>query len=321
MIDVSCVVGIDVSKASLDVAFGIDSPVRRFPNAPAGHRSLARALAKREVSRIVLEATGGYEHRVLRHLADQRLPAIRVNPRQVRDFARAAGILAKTDAIDARVLARFAAAVQPQHRPLPSPQQEHLARLQARRGQLVALRTAELNRLKQATDALIVRTIRAVIRTVDKQIELIEAESAQVIAQHRQLQRTYEVLTSVPGVGEVTAAVLLGSMPELGTLSRQAVAALAGLAPYSRDSGAQRGQRHIRGGRSQVRAALYMATLTAARCNPVIAEDFERLTKAGKTHKVVMTACMRKLLTILNALVRDDVLWGQKISSTSHRSP
>jgi transposase len=321
MIDLSSVVGIDVSKASLDVAFGISSPVRRFPNAPKGHRALARALAGREVSRIVLEATGGYEHRLLRHLAEQRLPAVRVNPRQVRDFARAAGILAKTDAIDARVLARFAAAVEPQHRPLPAPEQEHLARLQARRGQLIALRTVETNRVQQATDTPIVRTIQAVIRTIDKQIELIEAESAEVIAQHRRLERTYEVLTSVPGVGPVTAAVLMGQMPELGTLSRQAVAALAGLAPFNRDSGAQRGQRHIRGGRPQVRTALYMATLTAARCNPVIAEDFRRLTGAGKTHKVAMTACMRKLLTILNALVRDDVLWGQKSSSTSHQSP
>ena len=321
MIDVASVVGIDVSKASLDVAFGMDSPVRQFTNDPKGHRALARTLAKRKSSRIVMEATGGYEHRVLRHLTDQRLPAIRVNPRQVRDFARATGILAKTDAIDARALVRFAAAVEPQHRPLPSLEQEKLANLQARRVQLLGLRTAELNRLEHATDAVITRTIKAVIKTLEQQIALIEAESAEVIAAHQQLERVYTILTSVPGVGPVTASVLMGSMPELGTLSRQAVAALAGLAPFNQDSGAQRGQRHIRGGRPQIRTALYMATLTAARCNPVIIEDFERLTKAGKTHKVAMTACMRKLLTILNALVRDDMLWGQKNSSRSSQSP
>jgi transposase len=312
MLDSTSVVGIDVSKASLDVAFGLHDPVQRFPNEPQGHRALARTLAKRSPGRIVLEATGGYEHRVLRHLTDQRLPAVRVNPRQVRDFARATGILAKTDAIDARVLVRFGSAVEPVHRPLPSPEQEKLARLQTRRVQLIALRTAEHNRLEPATDPLIQRTIRAVIKTIDQQIALIEAESAQVIAEHRQLERTYAILTSVPGVGPVTAAVLLGHMPELGTLSRQAAAALAGLAPFNKDSGTQRGQRHIRGGRAPVRTALYMATLSAARCNPVITEDFQRMMAAGKPYKLVMAACMRKLLTILNALVRDDLLFGEK---------
>lgn len=317
VVDAARVVGIDVSKASLDVALGLDRPVERFENTSAGHRALARRLAKASPLRIVLEATGGYEHALLRHLTDRDLPAIRVNPRQVRDFARATGVLAKTDSIDARVLARFAAAVRPQHRPLPAPEQERLSALQARRAQIVAARIAEMNRLEHTTDALITRTINAVIRTLEKQIELIEAESASVIAEHARLQRVYEILTSVPGVGPVTAAVLMGDMPELGTLSRQAAAALAGLAPYNNDSGAHKGKRHIRGGRAQVRTVLYMATLTAARCNPVIAEDFARLINDGKPHKVAMTACMRKLLTILNALVRDDMLWGQKKTSST----
>jgi transposase len=312
MIDSSSVVGIDVSKASLDVAFGLDGAVQRFANDARGHLALTRALARRASSRIVLEATGGYEHTVLRRMVDLKLPAIRVNPRQVRDFARATGVLAKTDAIDARVLVRFGSAVEPQHRPLPAPEQERLAALQARRSQLVALRTAELNRLGQATDRLVTRTIRAVTATLEKQIALVEAESADVIAEHAQLERTYAVLTSVPGVGPVTAAVLMGQMPELGTLSRQAVAALAGLAPFNCDSGTQRGQRHIRGGRAAVRTALYMATLSTVRGDNAIAEDFARLTAAGKTHKVAMTACMRKLLVTLNALVRDDCLWGEK---------
>ncbi|MEZ6235225.1 MAG: IS110 family transposase [Phycisphaerales bacterium] len=312
MIDSASVVGIDVSKASLDVAFGDGTAMLSFPNQRAGHRRLVRTLAARKPSRVVLEATGGYEHQVLRCLAEHDLPAIRVNPRQVRDFARATGVLAKTDAIDAAVLVRFGAAVEPRHRPLPAPEQERLARLQTRRVQLIAHRTAEVNRLQQATDALIRRTIRSMLSAIQRQIELIEAESAEVIAQHERLERVYAILTSVPGVGPVTAAVLLGHMPELGQLSRQEAAALAGLAPFNQDSGAQRGQRRIRGGRAPVRTALYMATLTAARCNSVIAEDFKRLIDAGKTHKVAMAACMRKLLTILNALVRDDMLWGQK---------
>lgn len=321
MVEFSSVVGIDVSKASLDVAFGLEGGVERFVNTPVGFRALSRALARRGASRIIMEATGGYESRVLRCLVDQHLPAIRVNPRQVRDFARATGILAKTDAIDARVLVRFGAAVEPEQRPLPSLQQEKLACLQARRAQMVALRTAEVNRQGQATDAVIRRTITAVLTTLDKQIDLLEAESREVIAEHEQLARTYAILVSVPGVGPVTAAVLLGQMPELGTLSRQAAAALAGLAPFNKDSGTRRGLRHIRGGRAPVRTALYMATLSAVRCNGVIAEDFQRFVAAGKPNKVAMAACMRKLLTILNALVREDKLWGEKKTKNPPATP
>lgn len=321
MIDSSSIVGIDVSKASLDVAFGLHTPVQRFLNEPTGHRALARALAARPHSRIIMEATGGYEHQVLRHLTDRRLPALRVNPRQVRDFARATGILAKTDVIDARVLVRFAAAVEPAPRPLPSPEQERLARLHTRRVQLMEHRTAELNRLPQAADAFILRTIKAVVTTIDKQIKLLEDEAADLIAQHQRLHRTFEILTSVPGVGPVTAAALMGQMPELGTLSRQAAAALAGLAPFNKDSGNHRGQRHISGGRAAVRTALYMSTLTALRFNPVIAEDFQRLIAAGKPHKIAHVACMRKLLTILNALVRDNQTWTERNSKKIPAQP
>ena len=312
MIDVSSVVGIDVSKASLDVAFGLNEPVQKFPNEPTGHRALARALTKRNPARIIMEATGGYETALLRLLTTKQLPAIRVNPRQVRDFARATGLLAKTDALDARILARFAAAVEPQHRELPSLEQERISALQSRRTQLIGLRTAEENRVQQASDPFIKRTIIAVIKTIEQQIAAIEEESSEVIAAHAKLERTFTILTSVPGVGPVTAGIMIGQMPELGSLSRQAVAALAGLAPYNQDSGTQRGQRHIRGGRTAVRNVLYMATLAATRCNPVIRTMFERLIAEGKHHKVAMTACMRKLLTILNALVRDDALWGDK---------
>jgi transposase len=295
--------------------------VERFTNDAKGHQRVARVLAKRAPSRIIMEATGGYEHGLLRSLVEKGLPAIRVNPRQVRDYARATGLLAKTDALDARVLARFAAAVEPKVRPLPSHEQETLARLHTRRTQLIGMRTAELNRLQQYTEATIVRTMKAVIKTIDKQIELLEAESAEVIAEHTQLQRTYDILISIPGIGAVTAAVLMGHMPELGSLSRQAVAALAGLAPFNRDSGTQRGQRHIRGGRSAVRTALYMATVAAIRANPVIAEDFKRMIANGKPSKVALAACMRKLLIIANALVRDDCLWGEKGVSKQPANP
>lgn len=322
MLDPSQVVGIDVSKAALDVAFGLDEPVRQFPNTPRGHRALAGALRRRRPTRIVMEATGGYELPVLRHLDGRELPAVRVNPRQVRDFARSTGQLAKTDEIDARVLVRFGSAIDPVRRPLPAPEQERISRLSTRRGQLVELRTMERNRLEHdSSDRLITRTIEAVIETLNEQIQAIEAESADVIAQHAKLERTYAILTSVPGVGPATAAVLIGAMPELGTLSRQEAAALAGLAPFNHDSGTMRGQRHIRGGRLQVRNALYMATFVGLKHNPVIMEDFARLTAAGKPHKVAMTACMRKLLTILNALVRDDCTWGVKAHPRNPPSP
>lgn len=321
MIDSSYVVGVDVSKAALDVAFGLDAPVRRFPNTRAGHRAIAAELAGRTPQRIILESTGGYERGVLERLGEAGLPVVRVNPRQVRDFARATGMLAKTDALDAQVLVSFGAAVRPERRPLPEPAQLRLGQLQARRATIVALRTAEHNRLEPTPDPLVVRTIKAVISTIDKQIKLIEAESASVIAEHERLRRVYEILTSAPGVGPVTAGVLMGQMPELGTLSRQAAASLAGLAPFNDDSGMRRGKRRIRGGRAGVRTALYMAAFSGLRCNAVIREEFARLTAAGKPHKVAMTACMRKLLTILNALVRDDIRWEEKNAPQPPQSP
>ncbi len=312
MLDRSRFVGVDVSKAVLDVAVGVDGPARRVANTPAGHRRLIGELKRVAPVRIVLESTGGYERAVFEKLVGAGLPAVRVNPRQVRDFARATGVLAKTDAIDARVLARFASAVVPASRPLPSPSQQRLGELQGRRAAMVETRTAEENRLEHTRDAFLVRTINAVIDTLNQQIRLIEQESRDVIAEHERLERVFEILTSVPGVGPVTAAVLMGQMPELGSLSRQAVASLAGVAPFNDDSGARRGQRRIRGGRSVVRTVLYMAAFNAVRVNPVIQEDFKRLIAAKKPYKLAMTACMRKLLTILNALVRDDVRWGEK---------
>lgn len=311
--------GIDVSAAALDVAVGTEGPVRRFANTPAGHRAAARMVAG--ASRIVLEATGGYERGVLNILAERGLPVVRVNPRQVRDFARAMGILAKTDRIDARVLAHYAAVFAPPVRSRPTPAQTRLAAVTIRRTQLLKHRTAERQRGKRETDAWIRRTIQIMIDAVDRQITRLEAEAASIIAEHERLARVYAILISVPGMGPVTSSVLLGQMPELGTLTRQAVAALAGLAPYNDDSGTHRGARHIRGGRSAVRSALYMAALNGARVNPVIAEDFRRLTASGKPPKVALTACARKLLTILNALVRDDLMWGHNTPPNPSDTP
>jgi len=299
MLSAAPCVGIDVSKATLAVAVGEEGRVRRFDNTPAGHRALARHLAPLAPARIVLEATGGYESRVLRHLAALRLNAVRVNPRRVRD---------------ARVLARFGARMSPELRPLPAPEQEELRELVRRRRQLVRTRATENNRLETTASPGALRSIRRMVSAIDKQIEQMEAEIAGLIAAHERLKRKVEIVDSIPGVGLVTAAILVAGLPELGELSRQAMASLAGLAPFNDDSGAREGQRSIRGGRPHVRTALYMTTLSAARHNPAIRATYARLVGNGKPPKVALTACMRKLLTVANALVRDNQLW-------THRSP
>lgn len=311
-----CFIGIDVSKDFLDLAAADDAPVERFGNTPGGRRRLGRRVASAAPARIVLEATGGYEAPLLDELVAAGLPVVRVNPRPVRDFARAAGVLAKTDAIDARVLSRFARVMEPPLRPAPDPAVRVLERLSTRRRQLVEARVRENNRLVVETNRCIVSSLKAMIRTIDKSIEELEAEIAAQIAAHAELERKAEIARSVPGIGVVTAATLIAEMPELGTLSRQAVAALAGVAPFNRDSGGSQGRRSIAGGRAEVRAALYMATLVAVRRNPVLAEDYNRLIAAGKRPKIALVACMRKLLTIVNAMIRDNKPWATKQPSS-----
>lgn len=301
-----CFVGIDVSKAFLDLADGPRAAVERFDNTAPGRRRLRRRVAALAPVKILLEATGGYENPLLAELAAHGLPVVRVNPRPVRDFARAAGILAKTDAIDARVLSRYAQTFDPPLRRPPDPEVARLERLTTRRRQLVDARVRENNRLAGETCAPVVASIKAMTRAIEQSIETLEAEIADLLARHRALERKAALLRSVPGVGLLTAATLIAELPELGTLSRQAVAALAGLAPFNRDSGTLRGKRSIRGGRAEVRAALYMATLAAVRYNPMLREDYQRFIAAGKPPKVALTACMRKLLTLLNAILRDD---------------
>lgn len=306
----ACFVGIDVAKANLDVALGESAAPERYANDAKGRRRLCTKLAGLSPTKIVLEATGGYEEPLLRSLHKAGLPAVRVNPRPVRDFARAAGVLAKTDAIDARVLSRYARVMDPPLRHGRSEEDAELQRLIARRRQLVELRVQELNRMGTESSRAVLRCLKRMVRTVEESLEQLEQEIADLIAHQKTLERKVEVLSSVPGVGLVTAATLLAEMPELGTLPRQAIASLAGLAPFADDSGNRQGRRSIRGGRADVRATLYMATLVAVRHNPVIREDYQRLLGAGKLPKVALVACTRKLLTILNAMVRDDKPWS-----------
>ncbi len=310
----SIVIGIDVSKDKLDVA----SPdgVGQWPNTPDGHRQVVDLLAKWPLEAIVLEATGGYERAVVAELAAAGLPVVVVNPRQVRDFAKATGRLAKTDKIDALVLAEFGRAVRPEQRPLPSEKQRQLQQQLARRRQLVQMLTAEKNRLQQVTDRLVRKSIQAVQTTLEKQLNKIDDQLQQTIEQTPAWRDKENLLRSVPGVGPQTALALLVELPELGACSRQEIAALVGVAPMNRDSGRYRGQRTTGGGRATVRSALYMATLVATRHNPIIQAHYQHLQRAGKRKKVALVACMRKLLCILNAILREHKPWHSTPNAT-----
>lgn len=305
-------VGIDVSKHHLDVA--LLCPVsgaletQGYRNTAAGQQALLQALAPLVLERVVLEASGGYERQVLRRLSQAQHPVVCINPRQVRDFARALGRLAKTDQIDAEVLALFGARIQPEVRPLKCEDGEEVQALLDRRRQLLEMITAEENRTAGAHPST-QRSIRRLLRQLRKELAEVEAALDTCIAASAELQAREALLQSVPGVGPVLARTLLGGLPELGRLDRKQVGALVGVVPYNRDSGTWRGQRHIAGGRAQVRQVLYMGALTATRFNPVIRAFYERLRAAGKPKKVALVACMRKLLTILNSMLRSGQSW------------
>jgi len=303
----SVTIGIDVSKDHLDVASPDGS--KQWSNDSEGHQRLIEHLRKWSLESIVLEATGGYERAVVAELAAADLPVVVVNPRQVRDFARATGRLAKTDAIDALVLAEFGRAVKPPHRLLPSEKQRDLKQQLSRRRQLVGMLTAEKNRRGQATDALVRKTIEAVMQTFQQQIGELDDRLQKTIEQTPAWREKENLLKSVPGVGPQTALTLLIELPELGLCSRQEIAALVGVAPINRDSGKMRGRRTTWGGRASVRSALYMATLVATRHNPVIRSHYQHLQQLGKKKKVALVACMRKLLCMLNAILRDKQPW------------
>lgn len=306
-------VGVDVSKETLDVFIRPLAERLKVENHPKGHAELLERLRGCSVDRIVLEATGGYEAAAALALRQADLPACVVNPRQVRDFKKSTGQLAKTDGIDAEVLAHFAEVIHPEVRPLPDPLARELSALVARRHQLVEMRTAETNRLEKNPVDVVARRIPSHISWLNKEIERFEKELDHTIKGSPLFSEKSDRLQSVPGVGPCVSSVLLAALPELGSLNRKEIAALVGVAPFANESGRKDGARHIWGGRAQVRTNLYMASVVGVRFNPVVGAFYARLVAAGKPKKVALTACARKLLTILNAMMRDGTSWNYNL--------
>jgi transposase len=308
MHDVPCFIGLDVAKAQLDIAIRPSGERWAVPHDAGDIMTLVERLQALHPALIVLEATGGWERAVTSALATAGLPVVVVNPRQVRDLARATGQLAKTDALDARALAHFADVIRPTPRPLPDAQTQELRALLGRRQQLVVMRTAEQNRLTGPSTRLItdieahITWLNASLATLDNDLEILLRASPVWRAND-------DLLQSAPGIGPVCARTLLLELPELGTLNRQQIAALVGVAPLNCDSGTLRGRRTIWGGRAHVRTVLYMGTLVATRYNPRIKAFSQRLLAAGKLKKVALTACMHKFLTILNAMLKHRTPW------------
>lgn len=302
-------VGIDISKVTADVDFAPKRDGFSVGNSANGVAEIVERLRKRKVDLVVVEATGGFELRVVAGLAEAGMPVVVVNPRQVRDFAKATGRLAKTDAIDAMVLADFAMAVRPEIRVLPDAQAGELKALSARRRQLVEMMVAEKNRLGFA-DKSVRSNIETHIRWLKAELDKIDDDLSSFIKNNPLWQDKDKLLRSAPGVGPVMSFTLLSDLPELGTLNRKEIAALVGVAPFNRDSGKFRGRRAVWGGRAHIRSALYMGTLSATRFNPVIMKFYQRLLAAGKPPKVAIVACMRKLLTILNSMIMHQRAWS-----------
>jgi transposase len=302
-------IGIDVSKQSLEVAAHERDYQFRCANKASAFSELIAELIALRPALIVLEATGGLERAVVAVLHEAGLPVVVVNPRQVRDFARALGQLAKTDRLDARVLAHFAAAIKPPLRPLKSQEETELDALSGRRHQLVEMLVEEKNRCASAATDSVREEIQEHINWLSDRIAELDQQLKKLLQSSARWQTKAQILQSTPGIGAVVSASLLAQLPELGTLNRQQISKLVGVAPLNHDSGQQRGSRHIFGGRANVRKVLYMAALTASRCNSVIKAFYERLRARQKPFKVAITACMRKLLTIINFMVRDGSSW------------
>jgi transposase len=305
----SICVGIDVSRDRLDVHLRPSDEAFAVARDGKGLENLVERLRPLDVSLIVLEATGGFETTVAATLAGAGLPLAVVNPRQIRDFARALGKLAKTDAIDAKVIALFAERIGPQARPIASLEAQRLGELVARRRQIVEMIGMEQNRRRRVGDKRLVKKIDRHVAFLEKELADIDADIEAGVRASPVWREAEELLVSVPGVGPVTARTLIAELPELGQLDRRKLAALVGVAPFNRDSGTWRGHRMISGGRASVRTALYMAALVATRHNPLIKATYQRLVARGRPKKVAIIACLRQLLTILNAIVRDRTPW------------
>ena len=308
------VVGIDISKYHFDLHLLPEGKTAHYANDTEGIQQCGRFLAEVRPERIVLEATGGYELALTLALQTAALPVIVVNPRRVREYARSQGRLAKTDQIDARMIAEFAQSPRVQVRELPDSQGRQRMEWLARKRQLVVMHVAERNRREHATDPLVIRGIRRLLTILEKEIAKLDKQIAGAIAADPQLRRKAEICDSTPGIAAAAAAVLVAELPELGRVNRREIASLVGLAPLNRDSGQFRGQRTTGGGRVRVRNALYMPLLTVIRCNPVIRRFYQRLVANGKSKMTALIAAMRKLLTILNTLIKKDHLWDPQIT-------
>lgn len=302
-------VGVDVAKDKLDVHV---RPSEEAFVVPRDHKGLAELVEKLKglgPDLVLLEATGGFERMVAAALAGAQLPLVVVNPRQIRDFARASGRLAKTDAIDAAVIARFGEAMRPEPRPVPNAEAEALDELVGRRRQILEMIVAENARKRSTSSRRIIREIDRHLAYLQKLLDELDKDMDGAIRSSPAWREAENLLTSVPGVAKRTARSLIAELPELGRLSRRQIASLVGVAPMNRDSGKMRGKRTIRGGRAQVRSALYMAALASTRCNPVLRPAYQRLRAAGKPAKLALIAIARRLLVILNAIVRDQTPW------------
>lgn len=307
-------VGIDVAKEHLDLAFGATATPEQIAYTTAALTPLVTRLQALPAVQVIVEATGGLEVPLLTALWAAGLAVARVNPQRVREFAKASGRLAKTDRLDAQLLAQFGAALQPAATALPSAASQTLAALVERRRQVVAMRTMESNRRLSASPTVQAHLDQH-LAWLDAEIAALEQEINDFIQQTPAWAEKDGILQSVPGVGQVTARTLLAALPELGAIDRKKIAALVGVAPFNHDSGRLRGKRFIQGGRYEVRSVLYMATLSATRYNPIIHTFYEHLLAAGKAKKLAIVACMRKLLTILNAMLRDKQAWNPKSTS------
>ena len=306
-------VGIDVSKSELEIWIRPTNKSLTFANTEDGIALMIEHLKTLSPSLIVLEATGGYEMAAVNAMASKKLPVVAINARQIRDFAKSTGKLAKTDRIDAQVIAHFAEVVRPPLRPLKDEQTQRLQALNTRRRQIVKMITAEQNRLHQAPKWT-AKTIKSHISWLNKELKKIDKEISNLIKGSPIWRQKDAILQSFKGVGPITSSKVLSSLPELGTLSSKKISALVGVAPLNRDSGKFRGTRGVWGGRRDVRAVLYMAALSASRSNPVIREFYTRLIQAGKPHKVAMTACMRKMIVILNSMLKNMTYWQEPIN-------
>lgn len=304
-------VGIDVSKHNLDIACLPGDSFQRLPNNTHGINTMLEQMIKLNPQLIVMESTGKYHLALYQALQSKTLPAVVVNPRQVRDFAKASGRLAKTDKLDARVIARFGQVMEVKNTPLISPATEQLRELMVRREQLLEMKVMESNRMECVSE-YVCKSIEKHIAALQAQIKELEAAVEQCLAEQPALAEADALMQTIPGVGRQCAATLLAYMPELGKVDRKSAASLAGLAPISNESGRFKGKRSIRGGRPQARKALYMAALSASRYNPAIKEFYNRLKEKGKPGKVAIVACMRKLLVIINTMLKNNTAWLQQ---------